>query len=124
MLRIIEVEARLFVRDRLNSLFSLLFPSLLLLVLGAVPALRTPAPEFGGLRFTASYMSSLVVLTLVFIGLQRWPATTPIHRARLLWSAVLAVGGAACTVVVPDRRTSKSAGLPPGWRDVRSVERV
>lgn len=99
MLKIIEVEARLFVRDRLNSLFSLLFPSLLLLVLGAVPALRTPAPEFGGLRFIDSYMSSLVVLTLVFIGLQRLPAvvatyrekgvlrrlsTTPMHPARLL----------------------------------------
>lgn len=99
MFRIIEVEARLFVRDRLNSLFSLVFPSLLLLVLGAVPMLRTPAPEFGGLRFIDSYMSSLVVFTLAFIGLQRLPtavasyrekgvlrrlSTTPMHPARLL----------------------------------------
>lgn len=99
MLKIIEVEARLFVRDRLNSVFALVFPALLLLGLGAVPALRTPDPMFGGLRFIDSYMSSIVVLTLVFIGLQRLPAvvatyrekgvlrrlsTTPMHPARLL----------------------------------------
>ncbi|ANZ39157.1 ABC transporter [Lentzea guizhouensis] len=99
MLRIVEVEARLFLRDRLNSLFAVLFPAVLLLVLGAVPALRTPAPEFGGLRFIDAYMSSLVVFTLAFIGLQRVPtvvatyrekgvlrrlSTTPMHPARLL----------------------------------------
>ncbi|SER92225.1 ABC-2 type transport system permease protein [Lentzea xinjiangensis] len=99
MLKIIKVEARLFVRDRLNSLFAVLFPTLLLLVLGAVPALRTPAEEFGGLRFIDSYLSSLVVFTLGFIGLQRVPtvvatyrekgvlrrlSTTPMHPARLL----------------------------------------
>ncbi len=99
MLRIIEIEARLFLRDRLSSLFAVVFPSLLLLVLGAIPVLRTPAPEFGGLRFIDSYLSSLVVFTLGFIGLQRLPtvvatyrekgvlrrlSTTPMHPARLL----------------------------------------
>ncbi|MCG8921817.1 ABC transporter permease [Lentzea sp. CC55] len=99
MLKIVEVEARLFLRDRLNSLFAVVFPSVLLLVLGAVPALRTPAPEFGGLRFIDGYLSSLVVFTLGFIGLQRVPtvvatyrekgvlrrlSTTPMSPARLL----------------------------------------
>ncbi|HUQ57259.1 ABC transporter permease [Lentzea sp.] len=99
MLRIVEIEARLFVRDRLNSLFAVVFPCLLLLALGAVPALREPLPEFGGQRFIDSYLSSLVVFTLGFIGLQRVPtvvatyrekgvlrrlSTTPMHPARLL----------------------------------------
>ncbi|MEV6236821.1 ABC transporter permease [Lentzea sp. NPDC051838] len=99
MLRIIEIEARLFVRDRLNSLFALVFPTLLLLGLGAIPALRTPDPKFDGFRFIDSYLSALVVFTLAFIGLQRVPtvvatyrekgvlrrlATTPMHPARLL----------------------------------------
>ncbi|MGW6931325.1 ABC transporter permease [Lentzea sp. NPDC054927] len=99
MLRIIEVEARLFVRDRLNSLFAIVFPSLLLLVLGAIPAMRTPDEKFGGLSFIDTYMSALVVFTLAFIGLQRVPtvvatyrekgvlrrlSTTPMHPARLL----------------------------------------
>jgi len=99
MWKIVEIEARLFVRDRLNSVFALVFPSLLLLVLGAIPTLRTPDANFGGLRFIDSYLSSLVVFTLVFIGLQRLPAvvatyretgvlrrlsTTPMHPARLL----------------------------------------
>ncbi|MFD9705905.1 ABC transporter permease [Lentzea sp. NPDC059081] len=99
MLKIVEIEARLFLRDRLNSLFAVVFPSLLLLGLGAVPALREPLPDFGGIRFIDSYLSSLVVFTLAFIGLQRVPtvvaayrekgvlrrlATTPMHPARLL----------------------------------------
>ncbi|HEX7307453.1 ABC transporter permease [Lentzea sp.] len=99
MLKIVEIEARLFLRDRLNSLFAVVFPSLLLLGLGAVPALRERLPEFGGARFIDSYVSSLVVFTLGFIGLQRVPtvvaayrekgvlrrlATTPMHPARLL----------------------------------------
>ena len=98
-MRIVEVEARLFLRDRLNSLFAVLFPAVLLLLLGAVPALRTPAPEFDGMRFIDTYVSSLVVFTLAFIGLQRVPtvvatyrergvlrrlSTTPMHPARLL----------------------------------------
>lgn len=82
MLKIVEVEARLFLRDRLNSLFAVVFPSVLLLVLGAVPALRTPAPEFGGLRFIDGYLSSLVVFTLGFIGLQRVPAVVATYREK------------------------------------------
>ncbi|WP_394617434.1 ABC transporter permease [Lentzea sp. JNUCC 0626] len=99
MWKIVEIEARLFVRDRLNSLFAIVFPSVLLLVLGAIPMLREPDPKFGGLRFIDSYLSALVVFTLVFIGLQRLPAvvatyretgvlrrlsTTPMHPGRLL----------------------------------------
>lgn len=99
MLKIVEIEARLFLRDRLNSLFAVLFPSLLLLVLGAVPILRTPDENFGGQRFIDTYVSALIVFTLAFIGLQRVPtvvaayrekgvlrrlSTTPMHPARLL----------------------------------------
>lgn len=113
-MRIVEMEAKLFLRDRLNSLFALVFPSLLLLVLGAIPALRTPDAIFGGLRFIDSYMSALVVLTFVFIGLQRVPAvvasyrekgvlrrlsTTPMHPARLL-AAQLVVNFAAAILSV------------------------
>ncbi|MCX2952678.1 ABC transporter permease [Lentzea sp. NEAU-D7] len=99
MFKIVEIEARLFLRDRMNSLFALLFPSVLLLALGAIPALRTPDENFGGQRFIDSYVSALVVFALVFIGLQRLPvvvatyrekgvlrrlSTTPMHPARLL----------------------------------------
>ncbi|MDX8053443.1 ABC transporter permease [Lentzea sp. BCCO 10_0798] len=99
MLKIVEIEARLFLRDRMNSVFALLFPSVLLLALGAIPALRTPDENFGGQRFIDSYVSALVVFALVFVGLQRLPAvvatyrekgvlrrlsTTPMHPARLL----------------------------------------
>lgn len=96
---LVKAEARLFLRDRMTSVFSILFPTALLLVLGAIPALRTPDPVFGGLRFIDSYASTLIMITLAFIGLQRVPqvvatyrekgvlrrfSTTPVHPARLL----------------------------------------
>jgi ABC-2 type transport system permease protein len=115
VLKIIEVEARLFVRDRLNSVFALVFPAVLLLGLGAIPALRTPDSNFGGLRFIDSYVSSIVVFTLVFIGLQRLPtvvatyrekgvlrrlSTTPMHPARLLIGQLVVNFGAAILSVL------------------------
>lgn len=39
-------------------------------------------------------------------------------------SEVDGVQRAACTVVAPGRRQLRRRGLPPGWRDVRSVELV
>ncbi|GLZ33444.1 transport permease protein [Lentzea sp. NBRC 105346] len=99
MRRIVEIEARLFLRERRNAVFSLLFSTLLLLVLGSIPGLRTPDSQFGGLRFVDVYAPTLIVITLAFLGLQRVPqvvatyresgvlrrfATTPVDPARLL----------------------------------------
>jgi len=36
-----------------------LLPSVVLLALGAIPALRTPAPEFGGARFVDVFAPAL-----------------------------------------------------------------
>ncbi|MFD1146902.1 ABC transporter permease [Saccharothrix hoggarensis] len=99
MLKIVTTEWKLFLREPSMVVFSILFPSTLLLVLGAIPALRTPDPNFGDLRFIDSYVSTLVVIALAFLGLNKLPATvatyrekgvlrrfstTPVHPARLL----------------------------------------
>jgi ABC-2 type transport system permease protein len=82
MLKIIKMESLLFLRERGMVLFSVLFPTLLLLVLGAIPALRTPDPVFGGARFIDSYLSSLVVITLALLGLNRLPTTMATYREK------------------------------------------
>jgi ABC-2 type transport system permease protein len=116
MLKIIKIESLLFLRERSMVVFSVLFPALLLLVLGAIPALRTPDPVFGGARFIDSYMSSLVVFTLAFLGLNKLPATmatyrekgvlrrlstTPMSPARLLTAQlVISLGAALLSIVL------------------------
>ncbi|GAB2965994.1 ABC transporter permease [Saccharothrix stipae] len=104
MLKIVNTEWKLFLREPSMVVFAVLFPTILLLVLGAIPALRTPDPNFGDQRFIDSYMSSLVVITLAFLGLNKLPSTvatyrekgvlrrfstTPVHPARLLVAQVL-----------------------------------
>lgn len=82
MLKIIKMESLLFLRERSMVIFSVLFPTLLLLVLGMIPALRTPDPSFGGVRFIDSYLSSLVVITLAFLGLNKLPTTMATYREK------------------------------------------
>lgn len=104
MLKIVTTEWKLFLRDPSMVVFAVLFPTILLLVLGAIPALRTPDPNFGDQRFVDAYMSSLVVVTLAFLGLNKLPttvatyrekgvlrrfSTTPVHPARLLVAQVV-----------------------------------
>jgi ABC-2 type transport system permease protein len=104
MLKIVKTEWKLFLREPSMVIFAILFPTVLLLVLGAIPALRTPDPNFGDLRFIDSYVSTLVVIALAFLGLNKLPATvatyrekgvlrrfstTPVHPARLLAAQVI-----------------------------------
>ncbi|MEU5691728.1 ABC transporter permease [Actinosynnema sp. NPDC020468] len=104
MNKIIRIEWKLFLREPAMVGFAILFPTVLLLVLGAVPALRTPDPQFGGARFIDSYVSTLVVITLAFLGLNKLPgtvatyrekgvlrrfSTTPVHPARLLVAQIV-----------------------------------
>jgi ABC-2 type transport system permease protein len=82
VLKIIKMESLLFLRERSMVVFSILFPTLLLLILGAIPALRTPDPIFGGARFIDTYLSSLVVITLAFLGLNKLPTTLATYREK------------------------------------------
>ncbi|MEV8440050.1 ABC transporter permease [Actinosynnema sp. NPDC051121] len=99
MLKIVNTEWKLFLREPAMVVFAVFFPTILLLVLGAIPALRTPDPQFGDQRFIDSYVSTLIVIALAFLGLNKLPSTvatyrekgvlrrfstTPVHPARLL----------------------------------------
>ncbi|WP_238413128.1 ABC transporter permease [Saccharothrix deserti] len=117
MLKIVNTEWKLFLREPSMVVFAILFPTILLLVLGAIPALRTPDPQFGNLRFIDAYVSTLVVIALAFLGLNKLPATvatyrekgvlrrfstTPVHPARLLIAQVVVnvIAGATSLVLL------------------------
>ena len=119
--RLVQVETRLFVRDPLALFFGLVFPGLLLLLLGLFfPGFDEPSPDLDGGRYIAIYAPVVLVLGLATVALVTLPPmlgtyrqfgilrrlrTTPVHPARLLWAQLVvhvgvAIVAAALTIVV------------------------
>jgi ABC-2 type transport system permease protein len=80
LLKTTEMEARLLAREPLALFFSIVFPTLLLIVMGLVPALTEPSEQFGGARFIDYFAPSIIVLTLAMIALQVVPNTLAAYR--------------------------------------------
>lgn len=80
--RTVSVETRLFLRDPTTVVFGVLFPTALLLGLGAVPALREPTPESGGLRAIDVWAPTALVFGMVMIAVQHVPAVVATYRER------------------------------------------
>jgi ABC-2 type transport system permease protein len=107
---VLKTEARLF-RGEPSALFwILLFPTLLLAILGTIPDFRDPDPTFDGLRGVDVYVPITVLLGLIVGGLQSMPqaltgyrergilrrmSTTPVRPSALLSAQMLVHGGAA-----------------------------
>ncbi|MFC6598402.1 ABC transporter permease [Kitasatospora paranensis] len=62
-------EARLFLREPAAWFFTVVFPSLLVAILGSVPGFRTPVPELGGLSTVAAYAPITVVFGLTMLAM-------------------------------------------------------
>lgn len=93
------VELKLFLRDPGSVLISLGLPTLLLVVLGSIPVVREPSPQYGGQRFIDFFVPSIAIIALVMLAFQVLPtylgtyrekgvlrrmSTTPVHPAKLL----------------------------------------
>ncbi|WP_026066081.1 ABC transporter permease [Actinoalloteichus spitiensis] len=82
LLRMVKVETRLFLRDSATVIFGVLFPTGLLLGLGAIPALREPSPGTGGLRDIDVWAPTALVFGMVMIAVQHVPAVVATYRER------------------------------------------
>ncbi|MGC4944115.1 ABC transporter permease [Kribbella sp. DT2] len=82
LLKMVKVEAKLFLRNSATVLFGVLFPAGLLLGLGAVPALRESTPETGGLRSIDVWAPTALVFGMVMIAVQHLPAVIATYRER------------------------------------------
>ncbi|WP_405639714.1 ABC transporter permease [Streptomyces uncialis] len=80
--KMVKVETKLFLRDSATVMFGVLFPTGLLLGLGAVPALREPSPETGGLRSIDIWAPTALVFGMVMIAVQHIPAVIATYRER------------------------------------------
>ncbi|MET7372919.1 ABC transporter permease [Micromonospora arida] len=96
---ILRTEARLYLRDLPTLLTIVGLPTMILVVLGLIPSLREPDPNFDGQNFVNYFAPSLLVVTLAMVGVNTLPmalatyrergvlrrlATTPAHPAALL----------------------------------------
>ncbi len=82
LLKTVKIETRLFLRDSATVVFGVLFPAGLLLGLGAVPALREPSAETGGLRAIDVWAPTALVFGMVMIAVQHVPAVIAAYRER------------------------------------------
>ena len=116
-----RVETKLFFRDPIAMFFGLLFPGLLLLLLGLFfPGFDEPSADLGGMTYTDIYAPIVLVLGLATLGLVTLPPilgayrqfgilrrlrTTPVHPSRLLSAQLVvhlgvAIAAAAIAIVV------------------------
>jgi ABC-2 type transport system permease protein len=75
-------ELRLLLREPLPAFFSLLFPSILVVILGSIPDFREPSPDLGGSRMIDLYVGIAITLTLATLGLQFAPAVLAQYREK------------------------------------------
>jgi signal transduction histidine kinase len=107
---VLRTEIRLFGREPGSVFWVLCFPTLLLVILGAIPSFRDADRSLGGLRPVDAYVPVAVVLGLMMSGLQAMPQTltgyresgtlrrmsaTPVRPSALLSAQMLVYGGAA-----------------------------
>jgi ABC-2 type transport system permease protein len=113
--KLVQIEARLFLRDPMSFTIGLLLPAVILIGLGAIPALREPSPDMGGQRFIDYFAPSALVMSVAVVGLTNLPAvlagyrergvlrrmrTTPVHPAKLLLAQMIVNLGAALASAV------------------------
>jgi ABC-2 type transport system permease protein len=128
--RLIAVETRLLLREVGVPLIAVLVPIVILVALGAIPAMRQPDATFDGRSFLDVFCPSLVVLTLAVLGANTLPAriasyrekgvlrrmsTTPVHPGYLLAAQVvvnLAIAVVAVAALLATARLGFGVVLP------------
>lgn len=128
--RLTVTETKLFFREPMVVFFALVFPAILLVVLGSVPGFREPDPGLGGGRVIDLYVPIVVALGLALFalnglspvlatyrekGILRRMRTTPVRPqlllgAQLLMSTVLSV--AAVVVLLAIGRLAFDVAVP------------
>lgn len=80
--QILRIEARLYLRDLPTLLTIVGLPTLILVVLGFIPSLREPDPNFDGQTFVNYFAPSLLVVTLAMVGVNTMPMAMATYRER------------------------------------------
>lgn len=107
---VLRTETRLFLREPGSLFWILVFPSVLLVVLGFVPAFKEADDNLAGRRVIDLYVPVSILLAMIMAGLQAMPpvltsyrergilrrmSTTPVRPAALLTAQITLHGAAA-----------------------------
>ncbi|WP_370619843.1 ABC transporter permease [Mumia sp. Pv 4-285] len=76
----LRTEARLMLREPAAMFWIVLFPTILLCILGAIPSFREPSDDLGGLPVIALYVPITVLLSAIMASLQSMPAVIAAYR--------------------------------------------
>ncbi|WP_274033462.1 ABC transporter permease [Streptomyces sp. MMBL 11-1] len=127
---VLLTETRLFLREPGSLFWILVFPTVLLVILGFVPAFKEPDDTFGGRRVIDLYVPVSVLLAMIMAGLQAMPpvltayrergilrrmSTTPVRPSALLTAQITLHGAAAlgsALLVVTVGRVVYAVALP------------
>jgi ABC-2 type transport system permease protein len=80
--RLTVIELKLLAREPMQAFFALFSPTVLVVILGSVPAFRKPSADLGGGRVIDVYVGIAVALTLAMLGLQVTPMALATYRER------------------------------------------
>jgi ABC-2 type transport system permease protein len=77
-------EFRLQRREPLYLFWGLVFPVILLVVLGSIPGFREVSADLGGVSLIATYTPVILVLSMAFTSVSGLPAVVGTYRERLI----------------------------------------
>jgi ABC-2 type transport system permease protein len=75
-------EIRLFLREPGSVFFGVLFPTLLIVILGSIPGFRDPNPALGGQRALDLYVPIAIALSLALLALMTLPTSLGAYRVK------------------------------------------
>lgn len=115
-LAVLRTEARLFAREPAFLFWIIVFPTLLMVILGLIPSFRDPDAGLGGRRVIDLYVPVAALLALIMAGLQAMPpvltgyrergilrrlSTTPVRPVALLTAQLVLLGlSALCSAAL------------------------
>ncbi|MET8685917.1 ABC transporter permease [Streptomyces sp. NPDC004732] len=79
---VLKAEFRLFRREPGAVFWIMVFPTILLVILGSIPSFREPTDSLGGNRMVDAYVPVTVLLGLIMAGLQAMPPLITGYRER------------------------------------------
>ncbi|WP_018656636.1 ABC transporter permease [Actinomadura flavalba] len=79
---VLKAESRLFAREPFSLFWIVVFPTLLLVILGLIPSFREPSDDLGGNRVIDVYVPVSVLLALIMAGVQALPPVLSGYRER------------------------------------------
>ncbi|MEU0357482.1 hypothetical protein [Streptomyces cyaneofuscatus] len=115
---VLIAEIRLFLREPGSLFWVFVFPSLLLVILGFVPAFRETRDDLGGRRVIDLYVPISILLAMITAGIQAMPPVLTAYRERGILRRIVEITpfGAASQAL-----EQAASGSWPGWIHLGTV---